>query len=479
MRAQATAALRFDILGPLAASWDGEALAFGGARQRALLAILLVNANEMVSTERLVDQLFDGSRSAGSVNAVHVAVSRLRRALRDDGAEMLRTCRGGYVLELEPRQLDATAFEHSLEEGRSLLARGEPAAASARLRAGLALWRGPPLADLGAVEDVQPEVRRLEELRLLAEMEQVDAELALGRAAELVAPLERLIAGAPLQERLRGQLMLALYRSGRQAEALAVYREACALLRDELGLTPGAELREIEHMILRHDAGLEAGQTEPAAPAQVVCPFKGLAAFESSDADFFCGRDRVVSELIARLAEWPLVGILGPSGIGKSSLLRAGVLPALRGGALPGSAGWRQLLLRPGEHPCDELERVLAGSLEDALADLSPGERIVLAVDQLEELFTACTVEPERRAFLDRLVVAAADHERRVLVLCTLRADFYGRLGAYPRFADLISRSHAQLVTIHRPDQRVAAADEVGKPGIAAQPAVEVGPERA
>ena len=196
MRAQATAALRFDILGPLAASWDGEALAFGGARQRALLAILLVNASEMVSTERLVDQLFDGSRSAGSVNAVHVAVSRLRRALRDDGAEMLRTCRGGYVLELAPGQLDATAFERSLEEGRSLLARGEPAAASARLRAGLALWRGPPLADLGAVEDVQPEVRRLEELRLLAEMEQVDAELALGRAAELVAPLERLIAGA-------------------------------------------------------------------------------------------------------------------------------------------------------------------------------------------------------------------------------------------------------------------------------------------
>ncbi len=443
MRAQATAAVRFGILGPLSASLEGEALALGGARQRTLLAILLVHANELVSTERLVDQLFDGSRSPSSVNAVQVAVSRLRRTLRDEGAELLRTGRGGYVLELEPEQLDAAMFERLLAEGRGLLAGGDHAGASARFREGLALWRGPPLADLGAVEDVQPEVRRLEELRLLAEMERVDAELALGRAAEVVAPLEGLIAQAPLQERLRAQLMLALYRSGRQADALAAYREACALLREELGLIPGAELRELEHMILHHDAGLEAERSEPPSPGTILCPFKGLAAFEGSDADFFCGRERVVSELIARMAEWPLVGILGPSGIGKSSLLRAGLLPALRAGALPGSAGWRQVLLRPGEHPGGELERALGGPVEEVLAGLGVQQRIVVAVDQLEELFTACREESERREFLERLVAAAGEGQRRVLVLCTLRADFYGRLSAYPAFAELLSRSHA------------------------------------
>ncbi len=471
MRAQATATLRFGILGPLTASRDGASLALGGTRQRALLAILLVHANETVSTERLIEELSGGARSRGSANAVHVAVSRLRRTLCDDGAEMLRTCRGGYVLELGAEQVDAAMFERLLADGRARLAAGDHAGALARLGEGLALWRGPPLADLGAVEDVQPEVRRLEELRLLAEMERIEAELALGHAAEVVAPLERLIAQAPLQERLRAQLMLALYRSGRQADALAVYREACALLRDELGLTPGAELRELERMILCHDAGLGIGRgaslgSDQAGAGPVLCPFKGLAAFEGSDADFFCGRDRLVSELIARLAEWPLVGILGPSGIGKSSLLRAGVLPALRGGALPGSAGWRQVLLRPGDHPCAELERALGGSVEQALRGLRAEERIVVAVDQLEELFTACEREPERRRFLEQLVSGAADNERRALVLCTLRADFYGRLSAYPAFAELLSRSHALVGPMDRAELREVIERPAARAGL-------------
>src|SRR5579884_2333941 len=125
MRAQATATLRFGILGPLVASRDGETLALGGVRQRALLAILLVHANEMVSTERLIEQLGGGARSGSSANAVHVAVSRLRRTLCDDGAEMLRTCRGGYVLELEAEQLDAATFERLLADARGALAAGD------------------------------------------------------------------------------------------------------------------------------------------------------------------------------------------------------------------------------------------------------------------------------------------------------------------------------------------------------------------
>jgi len=341
--------VQFRILGPLTAAVDGTGLALGGERQRALLALLLVHSGEMVSTERLIEQLFDGSRFRSSANAVHVAVSRLRRALGDERAAMLLTRRGGYSLEIEAEQLDAAVFERLVAEGRASLAHNDLASASARLGEALALWRGPPLAGLGGVDELQAEARRLEELHLLAEMERIDAELALGAAAEVVVELERLIAAAPLQERLRAQLMLALYRSGRQAEALAAYREACGLLRDELGLTPSAELRELEVMILRHDAGLDPDRAEPALDREVMCPFKGLAAFESSDADFFFGRERIVSELVARLAEWPLVGILGPSGIGKSSLIE-GATWALYGDAAGREAGRSPVCRRRAAH---------------------------------------------------------------------------------------------------------------------------------
>ena len=285
---------------------------------------------------------------------------------------------------------------------------------------------------------------------------------ALGHAAEVVVDLERLIAQAPLQERLRAQQMLALYRSGRQAEALAAYREACALLRDELGLTPSADLRELERMIFHQHVGLDAGRALEGSAQAVVCPFKGLAAFESSDAEFFCGRDRIVSELIARLAEWPLVGILGPSGIGKSSLMRAGVLPALRAGALPGSAGWRQVLLRPGKDPVRELVRTMGGEAERTGRSL----RTVLAIDQLEDLFTVCDDDSLRREFLERLVALAGDHERRTLVLCTLRADFYGRLSVYPRFGELLSRSHALVGPMDRAELRDAIERPAARAGL-------------
>src|SRR5262249_3246238 len=145
----------------------------------------------------------------------------------------------------------------------------------------------------------------------------------------------------PLQERLRGQLMLALYRAGRQAEALEVYRRVSELLREELGLEPGSGLQELERRMLRQDPTLElAPRALTTAPGTIgepaVCPFKGLASFDRSDAEYFCGRERMVSDLVARLAESTFVGVVGPSGIGKSSLLRAGVLSALKRGALPG-----------------------------------------------------------------------------------------------------------------------------------------------
>jgi len=220
---------------------------------------------------------------------------------------------GGYVLELDGEQLDAALFERLLKEGRDLLAGGETSSAGTRLREALALWRGPPLADVASLNFAQPEIRRLEELRVLALMERIDADLSLGHDDELVPEIQALVLSHPLGERLRAQLMLALYRSGRQAESLDVYRDASRMLREELGLEPGPALRALERMVLHHDDGLDGRRQapRPGDRGAVVCPFKGLASFDVSDAEHFCGRECVVSDLVARLAEWTLVGILG------------------------------------------------------------------------------------------------------------------------------------------------------------------------
>src|ERR1700689_3537990 len=234
------------MLGPLEAWRGATLLRLGGERQRALLALLLVHANELVRTEHLVDQLLGEELSDSALNTVRVAVSRLRRVLEHgDAGGGLLTQPGGYLLRAGPEQLDAVRFERLLSDARGLLGAGDAASAAARLREALALWRGPPLADLALLEFVQPEIRRLEELRLLALMERVDADLALGADAELIGELEGLVASNPLQERLRAQLMLALYRAGRQADALAVYRRVSELLREELGLEPSRGLQEL------------------------------------------------------------------------------------------------------------------------------------------------------------------------------------------------------------------------------------------
>src|ERR1700760_2975813 len=203
---------QFRVLGSLEVAQDGAPVRLGGERQRALLALLVTRANALVTTERLIEHLFGGDPSQGAANAVHVAVSRLRRALGcgDDG--LLVTRPGGYVLTVAPDQLDAARFERLLDEGRQALAAGDPAGGSVRLREALALWRGPALADLALMEFIAPEARRLDELRLLALMERIDADLALARHAELIPELEALVAAEPLRERLRQQQMLALYR---------------------------------------------------------------------------------------------------------------------------------------------------------------------------------------------------------------------------------------------------------------------------
>jgi DNA-binding SARP family transcriptional activator len=255
--------MEYRILGPLELADAQVEVGVTGARQRALLALLLIHRNEVVSSERIIDALWGATPPPSAVKALHNAVSQVRRSLASDGDGPLRTERAGYVLLVAPGELDADRFEGLVDTARRSLAAGDAAPAAQQLREALALWRGPALADLAYEAFAQPEIARLEELRLVALEERVDADLALGRHDELTAELEAEIARHPLRERLRAQQMLALYRAGRQAEALEAFQEARGLLVEELGIEPGPALRQRHEAILRQDPALDAARAPP------------------------------------------------------------------------------------------------------------------------------------------------------------------------------------------------------------------------
>jgi WD40 repeat protein/DNA-binding SARP family transcriptional activator len=686
----------FRILGPLEVRSEHGVVALGGTKPRAVLAVLLMHPNEPVSAERLALALWGEDAPAGAVKTVQVHVSRLRKALGD--GDVVTTTAAGYQLRVRAGELDAERFEQLVERGRRALAAGQAEEAAAVLREAESLWRGPPLADLAFEPFAQTEIARLEEEQLAALEARVEAEAAAGRHAELVAELRQLVAEHPTREGLAGQLMLALYRCGRQAEALDAYQDARRRLADEIGVEPGPELRALQEAILHHDPSLKAqrvaeelpdelaaaamsplvgrgaelrwllerwenavtgtgalvtiagprgmGKTRLAAeladevhqrgagvlfasgtgsapavlrmlgraretkratllvlddadkaegdvslsirelsrdvapapvlvvatgevaealaalrpsgartlepvgleavraiaeryapdrdagdvPAEwlleasdgvprrvhdvagqwarreaarrvgavagraasgraelrsmedelaggvvqlqtareqiepadgdagpVVCPFKGLASFEAADAPYFFGRERLIAELVARLVGAPLLGVVGPSGSGKSSVVRAGLLPALAGGVLPGSEQWRQVLIRPGEHPLHELHRAMAG--------LDAGHRAVVAVDQFEETFTACRDEDERARFISELVRASQGHDGSVVVLA-IRADFYGRCAAYPELSRLLAANHVLVGSMRHVELRRAVVDPALRVGL-------------
>jgi DNA-binding SARP family transcriptional activator len=264
--------LEFCILGPLSIR-DGErVLALGSRKQRTLLASLLLHPNERVSLDHLANELWGERAPATAVHTLHVHVSALRKALGDaERRALIVTCPDGYKLSLEPEQLDSSRFLTLSARGRAALASGDAAAASTALTEALALWRGRPLADIELEGLDRIEVERLAELRITTHEERIDADLALGRHAQLVGEIEALVAEYPLREGLRAQLMTALARSGRHAEALAVYQDARRTLVDELGLEPSPALRELESAILRHDPSLTPSlpKREPIAAAMV------------------------------------------------------------------------------------------------------------------------------------------------------------------------------------------------------------------
>ena len=678
------------VLGPVEVSAGGRPVAIGAGKPRALLVLLALHEGSAVSTDRLVAGLWGDEPPATAAKMVQLCVSQLRKALAgaDGGAEILTRGRG-YELCLGCEGLDARRFEQ-------LIAGGMP-------REGLALWRGGPLADVADEPFAATEIRRLEELRLTALELAIDQDLAAGRHREVVGELDALVAREPMRERLHLQRMLALYRSGRQVEALDAYREVRRALVDAVGVEPGPELRRLHEAILRQDPELDSPAGDPveippeldagtplagreaeldalreqwrrahggvgrlvlvagargmgktrltaevaaevhrdggavlfasgagapetvlvalagarvarrptllvlddvdrageelgtalgelvdalavlpvlvlattedagapagldvdatlrlapldahavravaalyaserdgaevpveqlfeasggvpqrlhraaaewartlaarrltdaadriaaerpvlraaeddmvanvvelqaareraeleavAAEGVVACPFKGLASFDVDDAGVFFGRERLVAEMVARLTGAPLMGVVGPSGSGKSSALRAGLLAALAAGVLPGSERWALALLRPGEHP--------VRALEQAVSDAAPRGRLVVAVDQFEELFTACRQESERAAFVDALVACARDPRRRSLVLIAVRADFYGRCAAYAELSRLLGANHVLVGPLRRDELRRAIELPARRVGLLVEP---------
>ncbi len=264
-------ALEFRILGPLEVLADERPLVIGGKRQRGVLAALLLEARRVIPTDRLVSDLWGESPPKTAATSLHNLVSQLRKEL---GPETLVTQAPGYVLQVRSDQIDAHRFEQMLKSAR----RAEPEKRRALLQDALALWRGPPLAEFAFDDFAQAEIRRLDELRLVALESRIDADLDLGRHGDVVGELEALVAQHPLRETFRRQLMLALYRSGRQVEALDVYQDARTRFVEELGVEPGPELGRMQAEILRHEAGLATPGTMRAAEDEEGEIVKALSA---------------------------------------------------------------------------------------------------------------------------------------------------------------------------------------------------------
>ena len=385
-----------------------------GPRDRVVLSVLALWPGEVVSADRLADALWRNELPATWPKVVQGCVVRLRKVL---GSQVIETSAQGYRLVLPADDIDARRFERLLGRGHELLALGEPERAGYVLGEATALWRGPAFVELDGWDIGRVECERLDELRRDAEELGIEAALRAGRARVMVARAQALVSQAPLRERRWSLLALAQYQAGRQSEALRSLREVRRLLGTELGLDPGPEIVALEEAILRQDPTLVVGAALP-EPSQ-TCPYLGLVSYDVADGDGFFGRDADVAQCLRRLAEQGVLVVVGPSGSGKSSLVRAGVAAALE------RDGRRLVVIAPGARPMDPMTAVP-----------SRGQRPVLVVDQLEEAVTLCGDGAERAHFFRALV----DHAEAAPLIVALRADRMSDLAAYPAFARVVER---------------------------------------
>ncbi len=490
--------LDFKLLGPIEVTREGEPLDLGPYKQRTLLALLLANANQVVSTDRLTDALW-GERATDKEKTLWVYISRLRSALEPDRtgrgeSSVLLTKEPGYVLTTDPETVDFLRFERALAEARNLV-ETDPDGAVEILDRALELWRGDALADFVYETFARNEIERLTELRLEASELRFDAQLKLGHAGDLVSGLEALTRDNPYRERSVEQLMVALYRSGRQAEALRAYERHRRTVADELGIEPSPELRRLEEQILLHDDRMVAGDRGSRRPLLVDAdhrnPYKGLHAFSESDETTYFGRERLVAELVRRIeGNARLIAVVGPSGSGKSSAVRAGLIPRVRKSLLPGSAEWVVAQMVPGAHPFTELEAALVRARldgpdripkqpdEDDTAILGAclrvlpddNARLLLVIDQFEELFTLVEDGDEQQRFLAALLVAIDDPHGRIAVVLTLRADFYDRPLLHPGFGPRLGEALVNVAPLTSQELEEAASQPAAIAGVRLEP---------
>ena len=484
-------------LGPLTVLQDGEELDLGAHRQKAVFALLLVHRNQALPADRMLEELW-GDEAAGKLNALRVYVSRLRDALQPDrernGDSVLQTVGAGYRLEVDDEHYDVAEFERLVTASKGLLST-DPAGAAASLQSALELWRGPPFEDFGYDNFVQTEAHRLSEMRIDALEDRVDADIATGLGGELVTELEVLRRQHPLRERLAAQQALALYRSGRPAEALRAIGRFRRHVGEELGIDPSPRLLRLEEQILLHDERIQPPLPSPeallrSAPSN---PFKGLRPFGTADVERFFGRDALIAELLRTIGTGQrLVAIVGASGSGKSSAVHAGLLPALSKGAIEGSDEWLVATMTPGAHPFAELEAALLRSSFDAPASLGAllddgdtgllravlrllpqsDARFVVAIDQFEELFTLVDDSELVDRFLSNLVTASDDPHGRIIVVLTLRADFYGRPLSHPEFGARLGAGVANVTPMSAEELEAAALLPAEQQGVSFEPAL-------
>ncbi len=491
--------MEFLLLGPVEVLDGSRPVALGGRQRRTLLAVLLVHAGDVVSTDRLIDELWGDGAPAASRKTVQAHVAHLRRLLNTE-AEVLVGTGDGYVIQADPRSIDAIRFEQMVGDARQLRAH-DPGSAAGLFEEALSLFRGAPLS--GIADDafsLRVEASRLEEMRLAAMEDLLETRLAAGASTDVAVEAERLVAQHPLRERLWGLLALAYYRTGRQGDALRALGRLRERLIEELGVEVSPEIRELEQRILEQDptltdlqrSAVEAPVSITAAPV-VRNPYKGLRAFDESDAPDFFGREDLVRRLLERFTARQahgLVVLVGPSGVGKSSVVRAGLVPALREGSIRDSVSWDIVVTFPGtdpfaslakgisevrgsESPVDLAQQLRNSSAEGAVATLArSGWPLVVVIDQFEELFTLTAAhDPDLiDPFLELLSTTASTAEGDVWVVATLRADFLGRAMAHQSFGPLLEDALMLVPPLSDHEVRAAIVEPAARVGVDAEP---------
>lgn len=425
------------LLGPFEVRRDDRDLDLGSPKQRDVLAVLALHAGEVVSRARLIEAVWGADAPEGAAHALQTYVSGLRGVL---GADRIRTHPHGYALELAPGELDVDRLGSEVER-----ATNDPASAAAAARAVLDLVRGEPLADVIHRLQAPAIVDELEERVTVAREGLARACLREGQAAEAERLLAPVLAAHPFRETTAAAYLRALAALGRPAEALAAYERVRTALRDELGTSPGPELQAVHGELL-------AG----AAAQELRNPFKGLHAFDEDDAADYFGREALVREVLDVLDRQGLVTVVGPSGIGKSSLLRAGVVPALRSGSLPGSATWPVRVHRSGR---------------DLVAGLEPsGGDELIVVDHLEELFTQGLSEDEVRRGVRTVLTLASEPACRVLL--ALRADQYHEPIRRPELAATFLAGLVNVLPLRPDELEAAVTGPCANVGVTVEPAL-------